>query len=80
MKHKSIFVLILFCVLLSCLLYSGCTFTLTANDSLQINITKPAEKTEVLISEFESGEENSVAGDVTQKAGSVCVGGACIIY
>lgn len=70
----------LLCIFLFSILFSGCTYTLTPNDSLQINLTKPAEKTEFLISEFESGEENSIAGDVTQKAGSVCVGGACIIY
>ena len=33
-----------------------------------------------LVAEFEAGEADSVAGDVTQKAGSACAGGACIIY
>ena len=80
MKSKYILTIILLCIFLFSIFYSGCTFTLTTKGSLQINLTKPAEKTESLISEFESGEENSVAGDVTQKAGSVCVGGACIIY
>ena len=80
MKSKYIFALTLLCVFLFSMLYAGCTYTLTTNDSLQINLTIPAEKTELLVSEFEQGEENSVAGDVTQKAGSVCVGGACIIY
>ncbi len=80
MKSKYIFVLTLLSVFLFSMLYAGCTYTLTTNDSLQINLTKPAKQSESLISEFEIGEENSVAGDVTQKAGSVCVGGACIIY
>ena len=80
MKSKYIPTITLLCVFLLSILFSGCTYTLTTNDSLQINLTKPAEKSESLISEFETGEENSVAGDVTQKAGSVCVGGACIIY
>lgn len=80
MKSKYIPTLTLLCLFLFSLLFSGCTYTLTTNESLQINLTKPAKKTESLISEFETVEENSVAGDVTQKAGSVCVGGACIIY
>lgn len=80
MKSKYIPTITLLCIFLFSVLCSGCTYTLTTNESLQINLTKPAKKTESLISEFETVEENSVAGDVTQKAGSVCVGGACIIY
>lgn len=59
---------------------SGCTVTLTSTDSLQFNLSTPSNTTESLVSEFESGEADSVAGDVTQKTGSVCAGGACIIY
>ena len=29
---------------------------------------------------FETSEASTVAGDVTKKAGSICAGGACIIY
>ncbi len=72
--------LILLFVLLITVSFSGCTVTFTANNSLQFNISKPTEKTESLIADFESGEDSSVAGDATQKSGSVCAGGACIIY
>ncbi|MCY4403315.1 MAG: hypothetical protein OXD54_12125 [Candidatus Poribacteria bacterium] len=80
MDYKHIFMLILFCVLFISVVFSGCTTTFTANDSLQLNILQPSDKTVSLISEFESGEASGSAGDVTQKAGSVCAGGACIIY
>lgn len=60
--------------------FTGCTVTFTQNDALQFSTTQPPEKVTQLVSEFEAGEENSVAGDVTQKTGSVCAGGACIIY
>lgn len=80
MKSKYILTFTLLSIFLLSILFSGCTYTLTTNDSLQINLTKPTKKSESVISEFETGEESSVAGDVTQKAGSVCVGGACIIY
>ena len=80
MKHKYIPLLILSALFLCTIIFSGCTLTLTTNEALQVNLVKPAQKTESLIAEFEVGQENSVAGDVTQKAGSVCVGGACIIY
>ncbi len=33
-----------------------------------------------IVAEFEASEVDNVAGDVTQKTGSVCAGGACIIY
>ena len=33
-----------------------------------------------IVTEFEAGEAENVAGDVTQKSGSVCSGGACLIY
>lgn len=80
MKRKRISTLILFIVFLITITFSGCTVTFTPNNTLQFNISEPADKTVSLIAEFESGEEDAVAGDVTQKAGSVCAGGACIIY
>ena len=61
-------------------LLSGCTVTFTSSDALQFNIIKPSDNTVSLISEFEAGESESNAGDATQQAGSVCTGGACIIY
>ena len=80
MAHKYVLVLIMLSVFLITVGFSGCTLTFTANDSLQVNLSKPADKTVSLISEFESGEEAGGAGDATQKSGSVCAGGACIIY
>ena len=44
------------------------------------SISEPAAETMSIVAEFEAGEAESVAGDVTQKAGSACAGGACIIY
>ncbi len=80
MKSKYIPILFLCCMLSIIVLFTGCSVTFTANDTLQLNILKPTDKSVSLISEFESGEADSVAGDVTQKAGSVCTGGQCIIY
>lgn len=80
MKRKRISTLILFSVFLITITFSGCAVTFNANDTLQFNLSKPTEEAVSLIAEFESGEENNVAGDVTQKAGSVCARGACIIY
>lgn len=82
MKTTVILIAALLCI---AVVFSGCTVTLstatfTQNDALQFNITQPTAKVTQLVSEFEAGEENSVAGDVTQKTGSVCAGGACIIY
>lgn len=54
--------------------------TFTQSDTLQLSLSEPAEETMSIVAEFEAGEADSVAGDVTQKAGSVCAGGACIIY
>ena len=59
---------------------TGCTVTFTQNDTLQLSLSEPTEKAMSLVAEFEAGEAESVAGDVTQKTGSVCAGGACIIY
>ena len=80
MKHKQVsvvFLLILFCI---AIMSTGCTVTFTQNDTLQLSLSEPTEKAMSLVAEFEAGEAESVAGDVTQKTGSVCAGGACIIY
>ena len=65
------------CIAIAC---SGCTVTFTQSDALQFSLSEPTDKTMSLVSEFEAGEAENVAGDVTQKAGSACAGGACIIY
>lgn len=54
--------------------------TISSNDTLELNLTKLDDKALSLIAEFESEQEDSVSGDVTQKSGSVCAGGACIVY
>ena len=80
MKYKRVrlfLILILFCV---GVVFSGCTVSFTQNDTLQLSRSEPTEKIISLVAEFEASEADSVAGDVTQKTGSVCAGGACIIY
>ena len=80
MKHKRtslFFLLILFCVAIA---FSGCTVSFTQNDTLQLSLSEPTEKAMSLVAEFEAGEADNVAGDITQKAGSACAGGACLIY
>lgn len=67
----------LFCVAIT---FSGCTLTFTQSDTLQLSLSEPTDKAMSLVAEFEAGEADNVAGDVTQKAGSACAGGACIIY
>ena len=67
----------LFCVAVT---FSGCTLTFTQSDTLQLSLSEPTDKAISLVAEFEAGEADNVAGDVTQKAGSACAGGACIIY
>lgn len=74
------FLLILFCIAVALFQMTGCTVTFTQSDTLQLSLSDPAEETMSIVAEFEAGEADSVAGDVTQKAGSVCAGGACIIY
>ena len=77
-KHVFLFMLLgLFCVAVT---FSGCTLTFTPSDTLQLSLSEPTDKTMSLVAEFEAGEADNVAGDVTQKAGSACAGGACIIY
>lgn len=83
MKHIqfSLFsLLILFIVAIALFQMTGCTVTFTQSDTLQLSISEPAAETLSVVAEFEASEAESVAGDVTQQAGSVCAGGACIIY
>ena len=83
MKHEQVslfLLLILFCVAVALFQMTGCTVTFTQSDTLQLSLSEPTEKAMSLVAEFEAGEAESVAGDVTQKAGSACAGGACIIY
>ena len=81
MKHKrgSLFLLFGF-FSVAIVFFSGCTLTLTQNDALQLSLSEPTDKVMSLVAEFEAGEADKVEGDVTQKAGSACAGGACIIY
>ena len=77
-KHVFLFMLLgLFCV---AIMFSGCTVTFTQSDTLQLSLSEPTDKAMSLVAEFEAGEADNIAGDVTQQAGSVCAGGACIIY
>ena len=83
MKHIqfSLFsLLILFIVAIALFQMTGCTLTFTQSDTLQLSLSESAEETMSIVAEFEAGEAEGVAGDVTQQAGSVCAGGACIIY
>ena len=59
---------------------TGCTVAFTQSGTLQLSLSEPTDKTMSLVTEFETSETDNVAGDVTQKAGSACAGGACIIY
>ena len=80
MIHKRFFLFMLLGLLCMAVTFSGCTVTFTQSDTLQLSLSEPADKTMSLVAEFEAGEADNVAGDVTQKAGSACAGGACIIY
>ena len=80
MIHKCFFLFMLFGLLCMAVTFSGCTVTFTQRDTLQLSLSEPTDKTMSLVAEFEAGEADNVAGDVTQKAGSACAGGACIIY
>lgn len=80
MLHKQVFLFILLGLFCIAVTFSGCTVTVTQSDALQFSLSEPTEKTMSLVAEFEAGEAENVAGDVTQQAGSVCAGGACIIY
>lgn len=80
MNPRNVLILLLITMFLSTIIFTGCTVSISSDEVLQLNLSKPDEKTVTLIAEFENQEEESVAGDVTQKAGSVCAGGACIVY
>lgn len=80
MQRKHISLFLLFCFFCAVVTFSGCTVTFTQSDTLQLSLSEPTEKTVSLVAEFEAGEAENVAGDVTQKSGSVCSGGACLIY
>ena len=71
---------VLLSVVIVLLPLTGCTVSFTQSDALQLSLSEPTDKTVSLVSEFETSETDNVAGDVTQKTGSVCAGGVCIIY
>ena len=80
MIYERFFLFILLGLFCMAVTFSGCTVTFTQNDTLQLSLSEPTDKAISLVAEFEAGEADNVAGDVTQKAGSACAGGACIIY
>ena len=80
MKNKHIFVILLLSLFCIAILFSGCSVSFTQNDTLQLSLSEPTEKAMSLVAEFEAGEADNIAGDITQKAGSACAGGACLIY
>lgn len=80
MKRKRISLFLIFCFFSVAVVFSGCTVTFTQSDTLQLSISEPTETAMSLVAEFEAGEAENAAGDVTQKSGSVCSGGACLIY
>ncbi len=80
MVYKRFFLFLLLGLFCMAVTFSGCTLTFTQSDTLQLSLSEPTDKTLSLVAEFEAGEADNVAGDVTQKAGSACAGGACIIY
>jgi hypothetical protein len=67
-------------ILLGLIAFSGCVTTFTSSGQLQIGLSASANETADLLTDFEASEASAVAGDVTKKAGSICAGGACIIY
>ena len=67
-------------ILLVSISFSGCVTTFTSSGQLQIGLSASANETADLLADFEASEASAVAGDVTKKAGSICAGGACIIY
>ena len=80
MKHLSMRLFLVLFLFSVAILFSGCTITFTQSDTLQLSLSEPTEQAMAIVAEFEAGEADNVAGDVTQQAGSVCAGGACIIY
>ena len=71
---------VLFSIAIVFLPLTGCSVSFTQNEVLQFSLSEPTDKAMSIVAEFEAGEGANAAGDVTQKAGSVCAGGACIIY
>ena len=67
-------------VLVGLIAFSGCVTTFTPSGQLQVGLSASANETVDLLADFEASEASTVAGDVTKKAGSICAGGACIIY
>ena len=60
--------------------FSGCVTTFTPSGQLQVGLSASVSPTADILADFEASEASTVAGDVTKKAGSICAGGACIIY
>ena len=67
-------------VLVGLIAFSGCVTTFTPSGQLQVGLSASANEMVDLLADFEASEASTVAGDVTKKAGSICAGGACIIY
>ena len=67
-------------ILLGVIGFSGCITTFTPSGQLQVGLSASAHETAAILVDFEASEASTVAGDVTKKAGSICAGGACIIY
>lgn len=67
-------------ILLVSISFSGCVTTFTSSGQFQIGLSASANETADILADFEASEASAVAGDVTKKAGSICAGGACIIY
>lgn len=67
-------------VLFGLIAFSGCVTTFTSSGQLQVGLSASANEAADILTDFEASEASAVAGDVTKKAGSVCAGGACIIY
>ena len=67
-------------VLFGLVAFSGCVTTFTPNGQLQVGLSASANESADILADFEASEASTVAGDVTKKAGSICAGGACIIY
>ena len=67
-------------ILLALIAFSGCVTTFTSSGQFQVGLSASANETAEILADFEASEASAVAGDVTKKAGSICAGGACIIY
>lgn len=71
---------VVFVILFGLIALSGCVTTFTSSGQLQVGLSASANETADILVDFEASEASTVAGDVTKKAGSICAGGACIIY